>query len=162
MKKISLGILCILIITSLFACKKNEKKEEKESTEIANPYQTCKNFDEAEELAGFPLTAPSGIQGYESPIIQAIKEEMIEVIYKKGDQAITVRKASSVEDVSGDHNPYQQERKAPIEGRNVNLKGNDDYIYLATWKDGIFSYAVTICGEGLTQEEAKTLIKVVE
>ena len=87
---------------------------------------------------------------------------MIQVIYKAAEQAVTIRKANSVEDVSGDYNQYKEENRMAIEGRSVIAKGDNGFIQVATWKDGTYSYAITISGKGLSADELKILVRTVE
>ena len=117
MKKILLmSVLCLAIV----ACgKKEEAKQEiaettnvtqKESTQIPNPFVEVKNLDEASKIAGFTLEVPETYEDYKQQVIQAIENDMIEVIYleeESGYEGLRIRKAKGTDDISGDYNEYR-------------------------------------------------------
>ena len=73
------------------------------STEIANPFVDCETLEEAGELAGFDISVPDEIDGgYTQGTIQAVENEMIQVIYTtEAGEEITLRKGTGTEDISG-------------------------------------------------------------
>ena len=88
MKKILLmSLLCLTIV----ACGKKEeaKQETAEITNVAqeqdygvpNPYEIVDTLDEASKIAGFNLSVPATYGDYKKQVIQAIEDDMIEVIY---------------------------------------------------------------------------------
>lgn len=124
--------------------------------QIANPFVDCDDFDAAAKIAGFAITAPETVEGYPNRMIQAVKNDMIQVFYTTGDpadeatQEVLVRKAVGSEDVSGDYNEYASVTKQDVNGLTVTLKGNGDLMNLATWTDGNYSYSVSVSdGAGL-------------
>ena len=163
MKKILLmSVLCLAII----ACgKKEETKQEtaettnviqKESTQIPNPFVEVKNLDEASKIAGFTLEVPETYEDYKKQVIQAIENDMIEVIYleeESGYEGLRIRKAKGTDDISGDYNEYRNVETVKVGDYDVTEKGDEGNIFIATWNDGTYSYAID-AGEAKLNSEA--------
>ena len=162
MKKILLmSVLCLAII----ACgKKEETKQEtaettnviqKESTQIPNPFVEVKNLDEASKIAGFTLEVPETYEDYKQQVIQAIENDMIEVIYfnDTDNEGLRIRKAKGTDDISGDYNEYKDVETVKVGDVEVTEKGSDGDIAVVIWNDGTYSYAID-AGEAKLNSEA--------
>ena len=162
MKKILLmSVLCLAII----ACgKKEETKQEtaettnviqKESTQIPNPFVEVKNLDEASKIAGFTLEVPETYEDYKKQVIQAIENDMIEVIYfnDTDNEGLRIRKAKGTDDISGDYNEYKDVETVKVGDVEVTEKGSDGDIAVVIWNDGTYSYAID-AGEAKLNSEA--------
>ena len=168
MKKILLmSVLCLAII----ACgKKEETKQEtaettnviqKESTQIPNPFVEVKNLDEASKIAGFSLEVPETYEDYKKQVIQAIENDMIEVIYleeESGYEGLRIRKAKGTDDISGDYNEYRNVETVKVGDYDVTEKGDEGNIFIATWTDGTYSYAIDTDRAELNAEDITNLI----
>jgi len=168
MKKILLmSVLCLTII----ACgKKEETKQEtaettnviqKESTQIPNPFVEVKNLDEASKIAGFTLEVPETYEDYKQQVIQAIENDMIEVIYleeESGYEGLRIRKAKGTDDISGDYNEYRNVETVKVGDYDVTEKGDEGNIFIATWTDGTYSYAIDTDRAELNAEDITNLI----
>ncbi|WP_338976758.1 DUF4367 domain-containing protein [Fusobacterium nucleatum] len=168
MKKILLmSVLCLAII----ACgKKEETKQEtaettnviqKESTQIPNPFVEVKNLDEASKIAGFTLEVPETYEDYKKQVIQAIENDMIEVIYleeESGYEGLRIRKAKGTDDISGDYNEYRNVESVKVGDYDVTEKGDEGNIFIATWTDGTYSYAIDTDRAELNAEDITNLI----
>ena len=168
MKKILLmSVLCLAII----ACgKKEEIKQEtaettnviqKESTQIPNPFVEVKNLDEASKIAGFTLEVPETYEDYKQQVIQAIENDMIEVIYleeESGYEGLRIRKAKGTDDISGDYNEYRNVETVKVGDYDVTEKGDEGNIFIATWTDGTYSYAIDTDRAELNAEDITNLI----
>lgn len=168
MKKILLmSVLCLAII----ACgKKEETKQEtaettnviqKESTQIPNPFVEVKNLDEASKIAGFTLEVPETYKDYKQQVIQAIENDMIEVIYleeESGYEGLRIRKAKGTDDISGDYNEYRNVETVKVGDYDVTEKGDEGNIFIATWTDGTYSYAIDTDRAELNAEDITNLI----
>lgn len=168
MKKILLmSVLCLAII----ACgKKEETKQEtaettnviqKESTQIPNPFVEVKNLDEASKIAGFTLEVPEIYEDYKKQVIQAIENDMIEVIYleeESGYEGLRIRKAKGTDDISGDYNEYRNVETVKVGDYDVTEKGDEGNIFIATWTDGTYSYAIDTDRAELNPEDITNLI----
>ena len=168
MKKILLmSVLCLAII----ACgKKEETKQEtaettnviqKESTQIPNPFVEVKNLDEASKIAGFSLEVPETYEDYKQQVIQAIENDMIEVIYleeESGYEGLRIRKAKGTDDISGDYNEYRNVETVKVGDYDVTEKGDEGNIFIATWTDGTYSYAIDTDRAELNAEDITNLI----
>ena len=168
MKKILLmSVLCLAII----ACgKKEETKQEtaettnviqKESTQLPNPFVEVKNLDEASKIAGFTLEVPETYEDYKQQVIQAIENDMIEVIYleeESGYEGLRIRKAKGTDDISGDYNEYRNVETVKVGDYDVTEKGDEGNIFIATWTDGTYSYAIDTDRAELNAEDITNLI----
>ena len=132
------------------------------STEIANPYVDCETLEEAGELAGFDISVPDEIDGgYTQGTIQAVENEMIQVIYTtEAGEEITLRKGTGTEDISGDYNEYAEENTLDVDGTSVTARG-DGLVYAATWTDGTYTYAIT-ASAGLESDSVSALVPSIQ
>ena len=168
MKKILLmSVLCLAII----ACgKKEEAKQEmaettnvtqEQSVEVPNPFVEVKTLDEAYKIAGFTLSVPTTYEDYKKQVIQAIENDMIEVIYieeESGYEGLRIRKAKGTDDISGDYNEYKNVENVKVGDYDVTEKSDGKNIFVATWTDGTYSYAIDIDRAELSKEDIENLI----
>ena len=133
------------------------------STEIANPYVDCETLEEAGELAGFDISVPDEIDGgYTQGTIQAVENEMIQVIYTtEAGEEITLRKGTATEDISGDYNEYAEENTLDVDGTSVTARGSDGLVYAATWTDGTYTYSIT-ASAGLESDSVSALVPSIQ
>ena len=148
MKKVC-AIAAALLLFALTACGQQQPREpEGGNVQIPNPWVDCATLSEAAELAGFDVAVPGHIEGYPNQMIQAMVKTMIQVMYFDGDpaaessSAVTVRKGTGEEDISGDYNEYPESKTAQIHGMDVLLKGENGLIHCATWTRDGYSYAI--------------------
>ena len=168
MKKILLmSVLCVAIV----ACgKKEEAKQvtadttnvtQKESTQIPNPFVEVKNLDEASKIAGFSLEVPETYEDYKKQVIQAIEDDMIEVIYydeNSEHEGLRIRKAKGTDDISGDYNEYKDVETVKVGDFEIIEKGSEGNISVATWNDGTYSYAIDVAEASLTKDTIANLV----
>lgn len=94
--------------------------------EIPNPFIDCATMADAKKTAGFTVTVPSKMpEGYVQDLIQAVKNEMVQVFYKNGEKEILIRKAKGSEDISGDYNEYKESNTITAGSLKVFTRGND-------------------------------------
>ena len=168
MKKILLiSVLCLAII----ACGKKEEAQQEatqvtettqgQSTEIPNPFIEAKNLDEASKIAGFTLEVPETYEDYKKQVIQAIEDDMIEVIYydeNSEHEGLRIRKAKGTDDISGDYNEYKDVETVKVGDFEIIEKGSEGNISVATWNDGTYSYAIDVAEASLTKDTIANLV----
>ena len=167
MKKILLiSVLCLAIIT----CGKKEEAQQEatqatettqgQSTEVPNPFIEAKNLEEASKIAGFTLSVPANYEDYKKQTIQAIENDMIEVIYfnDTDNEGLRIRKAKGTDDISGDYNEYKNVETVKVGDYDVTEKSDGKNIFVATWTDGTYSYAIDIDRAELSKEDIENLI----
>ena len=167
MKKILLiSVLCLAII----ACGKKEEAQQEatqatettqgQSTEVPNPFIEAKNLEEASKIAGFNLSVPATYEDYKKQVIQAIEDDMIEVIYfnDTDNEGLRIRKAKGTDDISGDYNEYKNVETVKIGDYDVTEKSDGGNILVVTWTDGTFSYAIDTDRAELSKEDVANLI----
>lgn len=140
MKKISVFVLCSIMVLSTVACG---SKITGKDVDVPNPFIDCETLEKAEQLAGFEISLPEKMpEGFTLNAIRVIEKDMIEIDYINGDDKIYIRKAKGNEDISGDYNEYKENNTIEIGKLNVTTRGNDGMIHVATWYDGDFAYAI--------------------
>ena len=132
--------LCALCLLPLAACG---AKGGGEGAYIANPFVDYDTLAEAEKAAGFSLSAPDRIDGFDAPSVQLMSGKMLQLIYRSGDSRLIVRKAAGRDDVSGDYNSYAETKTVRVNGADVTFKGADGKVSTAVWCANGFSYALT-------------------
>lgn len=165
MKKLAIYFLCAITVLSLTACgARNDSMNDTSSAAISNPFIDCKTLDEAIELTGFDISLPQNISvDFTERSIRAIKDNMIEVIYKNSDgkNQIRIRKAISSEDISGDFNEYAENNTVNVDSLSVMMKGADGKVSTATWTNDQYAYAIS-ASNGISSAEMVELIQAVE
>ena len=134
-----------------------------EKVGIPSPFTEVKSLKEAEKKTGVKMTTPKKIKGYDEINYEIVKKDkFIQVNYRKDDNnSITIRKAETQKDVSGDYNKYKNTKKITVKSYKVKLQGNDKTYSLATWTKGKYSYSVGIYNEnkkGMSLKEIKNII----
>ena len=124
---------------------------------MPNPFVDVDSLEDAAKIAGFDMTAPDSLDGYNGTQIQAIKEDLIQVIYGEPDHNVYFRKAVGTEDISGDYNEYDTVTESDMDGTNITFSGNGELVYLASWiEDGRF------CSVSMNEgAEKETMLSVV-
>ena len=130
-----------------------------ESVQAANPWIDVRDLKEALKETGVELKAPEEIGDFHLSHIQAIQDGgIVQVFYGSlADQTETqalLRKAKSMEDISGDYTVYPEDRRVSDSEGEVRLRGQDGRVYLATWQRGDYSYSLSLA-QGM--EEAKVM-----
>ena len=172
MKKILLmSLLCLAIV----ACgKKEEIKEEtaevvnttqEQNYGIPNPYEIVDTLDEASKIAGFDLSVPATYGEYKNQVINAIEDDMIEVVYfekESENEGLRIRKAKGTDDISGDYNEYKNVETVKVGDYDVTEKSDGGNILVATWTDGTYSYAINTDRAELNKEDIANLISSIK
>ena len=171
MKKI---LLMLLLCLAVVACGKKEEVPE-EVTEasttqaqdygVPHPFEIVDTLDEAAKIAGFSLEAPTEYADYKSIVIQAIADDMIEVIYfdaEKTHEGLRIRKAVGTDDISGDYNEYKEENVVKVGELEVTEKGNDGNISVASWTDGTHSYSINVDEALLNADDIAKLVETIK
>lgn len=180
MKKRVLILMCAATMISMAACGAKETVTteatkavvettlpESESVEeiagMPNPWTDCKTLDEAKDNTGFSIEIPGQIKGYTQTLIQTLEKQTIQVFYEKGgqtDQEILIRKGIGTEDISGDYNTYDEEKQTDIAGYQVQEKGDNGKIMLATWTNDGYTYSVS--APGISENEMEIIIQQIK
>lgn len=121
---------------------------------LANPFTDCAAMADAEAAAGFTFTVPESLfTEYTDLTYRAIKDTMIEVIYRDNDgvkgpgvtpEEIRIRKAAGSGDISGDYTEYSYIEHVPVWDLTLTLKGSQqDMANVAVWEKNGYSYSIT-------------------
>lgn len=129
--------------------------------QLPNPFAEYETLAEAARAAGVQLTAPDSVNGSDRRIFRAIENDLLEVIYCKGEEEIAhIRKAAGAGDVSGDYNVYPQVDTVTVNGAEVTRKGDAGKVSLAIWTAGEYTYSISVEG-GISAREMTRLISAV-
>lgn len=135
-----------------------------ESVQAANPWIDVRDLKEALKETGVELKAPEEIGDFHLSHVQVIQDGgIVQVFYGSlADQTETqalLRKAKSMEDISGDYTVYPEDRRVSDSEGEVRLRGQDGRVYLATWQRGDYAYSLSLA-QGM--EEAKVMEVIAE
>lgn len=134
------------------------------TAETANPWIDVRDLKEALKETGVELKAPEEIGDFHLSHVQVIQDGgIVQVFYGSlADQTETqalLRKAKSMEDISGDYTVYPEDRRVSDSEGEVRLRGQDGRVYLATWQRGDYAYSLSLA-QGM--EEAKVMEVIAE
>lgn len=144
--------------------QKDAQTSEGENTQIPNPFVDCETMADAEKLAGFEMTVPEQIEGYEKELIQAIDGELIQVFYvnsENEEDEILIRKGVGSDDISGNYEDFAEVSTAAAGDLEVTLKGNDGKVTVAVWTTGSYTFSVQV-DAGASQDEMISLVEEVQ
>ncbi len=136
---------------------------------IANPITECGTLEEAEALAGFSVSIPDSVAVY-LPEFYCVYDldsygSMIEVTYSDGERTVTLRKALHSDkegwDLSGDYNTYSSIKEIDVAGTTVSMRFLSNMVYVATWTDGEYDYAID-ASDGLAEKVMADTIAAVD
>ena len=134
------------------------------TAETANPWIDVRDLKEALKETGVELKAPEEIGDFHLSHVQVLQDGgIVQVFYGSlADQTETqalLRKAKSMEDISGDYTVYPEDRRVSDSEGEVRLRGQDGRVYLATWQRGDYAYSLSLA-QGM--EEAKVMEVIAE
>lgn len=168
---LAIGLVSLLIV----ACAKKDvstnetvaagivaQTESTSEVELAHPFVTVDNLEEAAKIAGFSIKLPDNIDGYNRILIEAMDKSIIQTVYQGEEQEISIRKALGTEDkLAGDYTEYPMTSEVTLSNNTVvTIKGEDEHINLAYWKKNGYTYA--IYASGLSLEEVTKLAEEIE
>lgn len=136
----------------------NAAEQEEQMIGMPNPFVDVDSLEAAAEIAGFKMTAPNSLEGYNSTTIQAIEDNLIQVIYGDLDHNIYFRKAVGTEDISGDFNEYEGIKSMTSNGKDLTIKSSGDKTHVILWNDGEFSYSIQ-SNEGFNFADVQMLLE---
>ena len=124
-----------------------------------NPVVTVNSLSDAEKTAGFPISVPQKYGDDEIFTITVVNESVICVHYgSEEDVDMIIYKGTGSEDVSGDYTSYPDVQEIDYDYRAIQMKGNGGKIYLATWNDKQYSFAIRI-PDGAELDDIKAVIR---
>lgn len=118
------------------------KSNGEESGSIGNPFVDYASLEEAEQAAGFALSAPDHVEGYSDVLYQVMDGKMLQLIFLNGDSGLYLRKEAGDEDISGDYTEYSEVQTVSVGDRQVTFKGDNGTVNTAIWTADGFAYSV--------------------
>lgn len=126
--------------------------------QMPNPFVEYETLADAAKAAGLALTVPDALNGSDGRVFQAIENDLLEVIYRKGeDETARVRKAAGSDDISGDYNVYAQVDTVTVNDAQVTLKGDAGKVSLATWTAEGYTYSISV-EDGISSSDMTRLV----
>lgn len=176
MKKLMVLMLCALLALTLIACGNTSEEtvigedpaswgsdlEEDGKVEIPSPFEDCETMEDAARICGFDMTVPASFAGYSDRLIQAVENELLQVIDSNGEDNILFRKEAGTEDASGDYTPYAENNTVSVGEYEVTMKGDDGMVSVAVWAKAGYSYAVVVRGPGISSDDMAALISEIK
>ena len=120
---------------------------------IANPWTEYATLDEAEEAAGFELSVPASVKGYDDALIQVMKAEgtdengnktndvILEYRFMNDTDQVSIRKSEGTGDISGVYGDYTVVDEE-VDGHEVDVSCEGTLSYVANWMVDGYSYSV--------------------
>ena len=104
-------ILPLLLLTGCAATDTQPQMTETTQTvQLANPWVSYDTLAEAEAAVGFSLSVPEEIAPFRAENFRVMNGQLLEVIYREGDDTVTVRKqAGEGQDISGVFEAFEKE-----------------------------------------------------
>ena len=147
-KNLIFAVICTVMAFSLAACGKADK--DVAGMQIPNPFVDCATMEEAAKLAGFNMTAPEKVDGFDEKSISVIENELFQVVFRNDEDGnedeICIRKGTDDRDISGDYNDYDEVETVDVGNASVTMKGRDGKIMVASWRADGHSYSITSTG----------------
>ena len=156
---------CLVLVVGASFIFKLQQKNDVESVAVVSPYQEVNSLQEASKITGVDMKVPDSIGEYNNRLISVIDGNIIEVRYLSSDEqstGIIIRKSRGDEDISGDYNTYSTNITEHIDGKDVNLRGDGEKIFVVAWTEDGFSYAITANDYIMDKEQIEYLIGVVK
>ena len=156
---------CLVLVVGASFIFKLQQKNDVESVAVVSPYQEVNSLQEASKITGFDMKVPESIGEYNNRLISVIDGNVIDVRYLSSDEqstGIIIRKSRGDEDISGDYNTYSTNITEHIDDKDVNLRGDGEKIFVATWTEDGYSYAITANDYIMDKERIEYLIGVVK
>ena len=126
-KNLIFAVICTVMAFSLAACGKADK--DVAGMQIANPFVDCATMEEAAKLAGFNMTAPEKVDGFDEKSISVIENELFQVVFRNdedgNEEEICIRKGTDDRDISGDYNDYDEVETVDVGNASITMKGRD-------------------------------------
>lgn len=162
LKKMIALALGVIMALSLAACNGGKQPAEgKGNVKIPDPFTEHETLADAEKEAGFRFNVPGTIQGFDECVYRFNKDtQMLEVIFKNGDEEIRFRKAVGEDDPSGNFSEFSEKESVEVNGITATMKGADGKVSLATWSVDGYAYSID-CSTAVNKATMTDYIKVV-
>ena len=154
-------IITVIIGATLLFTGCNSTAATPIKTNVANPFITCEDIDEGIEKSGIPIEVPESLGDFVLDSVTIKENELLQIYYKAGEYNLFLRKGYFDIENSGDYTKYDTEQTLVINGMDVRLGINNDYIYNATWMDNGYSYLL-LSSAGLTEDSFARLIMQID
>ena len=118
---------------------------EESETMVANGMVEVTSKEELSEAVGFPVKSAQSLPFLPQSIYYtSYWGEMAQIDYANGGSMACFRQSLGEEDNSGDWNEYPAKESFTVNGCAVTLKGEADSYTLAIWRDGTYSYSLSL------------------
>ena len=144
MKRISVCFMVFMLLIAAAACGApggNSASAPRESSEaqVPNPIVQFESLDAAKAALSYTAKIPLALpDGYQEKSCAVIGGDLLEIMYAKGDDALTYRMRPGDSDVSGDHNSYSIVSEVSVEfgGSDVKatMRGDGQTIMSTIWE----------------------------
>ena len=112
---------------------------------VANGMVEVASKEELSEAVGFPVKSAQSLPFFPQSIYYtSYWGEMAQIDYANGGSMACFRQSLGEEDNSGDWNEYPAKESFTVNGCAVTLKGEADSYTLAIWRDGTYSYSLSL------------------
>lgn len=135
-------------------------KENPPMTQIVNPWSDCTTIEEAEDIAGFKFNSIKSAEVNAISVMKGSDYTIIQISFYDGENKVTIRKANTEENISGDYNVYTQKNPIIKDEITISVQGNDNLYSLVEWNRNGYAYSIS-CGQGVELEIIESYLNVV-
>lgn len=125
-------------------------------TQIPSPLTEHDTLTALEQAVSFPIQQPAMPDGYAVSSLTDINRSVAQITYQNGDQELVYRVGKGTDDISGSYEDYSNKCTLEIEGVNVQLRGEQDFL-VAAWHNNGFAYSV-YAPAGLTTAQISQIV----
>lgn len=106
--------------------------------------ESCSSAEELSDKLGFPVSDIKHLPFEEYTAEYSLYfGEFAQIDYTSGSEVISYRKIKGDEDISGDHNVYDDVIEITAGGVPVTVRGNGGIYYVAVWQKDGYSYSIS-------------------
>ena len=139
LRKLIASSLGVILVMALIACGSADDL----NSELPNPFTEHETLADAEKEVGFSFSIPDTIQSFNECEYRSDKDDnMLEVIFRNGDEEIRFRKAAGEGDISGNYTKYSEREDVEVDGAAVTMQGEGGKVNLAVWSADGYAYSI--------------------
>ena len=145
---------------NVITIKTDNDNNEEEIVGMPNPFVEYKTVDEAQKVLPFSAVVPSNVKGYELKNVSVMSNEMLQLIYKNGDEEITYRVEKGGDDISGDYNEYKDIKTVKVGDVEVKVRKSEETMS-TIWTNGDLTFSLYSNGN-LTEKDITDIISSIK
>jgi hypothetical protein len=138
----------------------SKSNDMQKSIGMPSPIKEFNTVQEAQKSLKFKTVVPKEIASqFKIKFISTISNELFQICYSDGKNDILFRMGQGIDKVDGDYNEYKFNETVKVNGKDVDLKGNNSgLVNLATYQVNDMSYSISVTN-GMEKDNIIKIIK---